>query len=1352
MTSYMNPSKKVTDILSKFFDFDPSELELGIWSGDLQLSNIKLRQEAIHPLLNRKANKPHLNPLKKAPLHMKLVSGTVGNMRMRIPWKRLVWGQGDVQLEVSDVMIVLSLQSREETEEQRRMGLVKERKKKDKEAGENKVSASYRDAKQRRLREAERRHMQGMPVALYLDTLHRKNSIARDAAKLEEAAKVDGNAGKSTSAKKPGKLDKWLKKTGSDFFWRFFSGIQGSITKARIVIIQDGVEVGCIIQSVEITAGKDGTQVSVNMDDSSHMTDEARSAAEMTPPEDVVYESAYEDGEHVDKTIKQRGMGIFIRKEVNMAKVPKALRFSTSVSADDYILRPVDIDISFTFFYPFPPERRKKGIDNRSNSTPTTTASTSGTGSLGEHTSASSKQRRGKRDKDRVAAKVAPATNAPVGGTRTKLTRSVSSGTSQNRDSLMPLNDPDISRLRNRHRRIASEQGTLSAAHRKSAMRSSRSTANSVRTGTHETINSEMGTNASANPDQSLGLVPKLDCHVTLQQISVVFTTRHYELLNYFLSVVSRMKNGRPDQSILSTPKETNTDTFRRKFMETPETMPSKEGNETADKSSSVSRAQNANALKAMLAPMSGLILAPIDIEVDHKDSLEDPDGQQLKQQTRSIRAQSIRKWWKYSIGAILWEIQKRKHLATNFRQMYISFDWKKQKRRRKEYVELYISKKLAGRKDSAWRFEESGESEATLLSIEDDLPLEQILLYRSIARSIHVRGMKEMPDSMLDLQTMGSFHIRDRQGRRSMANSSAKEDEFGDDTLLSLVQRNFQAAAALRQPGGILKKFRSLDSTPKVSSIFNTTHGSLFEQNATPDDFSSSGWIEQPNVSNHSFDISAHDGNNISAHDGNHPVQNQLQTPTPLQRRRASIGNDNSNAYAGTLYSSAIRRDADGRTIRTFQRKDAKSARMAQTRIQNREDTDERMKVSLAFSVATMEIIVVEEEYVFDISPEQIEQLEDPRKGSVASMSRDYYSGEDESSSDNVSDLSILTDDERFFDETGQALRITEEEEDEGAGKMSSTDFLRFGLPENPLLRLTVNSLGCTVRGRSGGRLDFGVSIRSLLAESENSSHIFSMGIGHGPNPVAEVQVVQTSAGRQSIDGFGESLQGPNMKSFKRSIRALTLFFSIDEKDKDIRCDIMKIALTADLTPVLKAVSFYSNTEIKFPDRIVEKSSRDVARKFMVYKTSSQQGKIGSFNASLKIQDIEIRVPFSYDHDTISEEHSDVEMSQRYDDEDAILPLHDEILLQPAFKFSIKNLEFYSGSYVDSIAVGGHTNDAGPIGSTASLFSGSVPDSQSHATMAPLEMIDIVELLDANDSFACKNAVRLVIILSICD
>jgi hypothetical protein len=162
LTGSLNPSQKVTDILSKFLDFDPKTLELGIWSGDLSLKNVELKKETIQPLLNpsSKRNKnednaaegehqqqhhfdfselnnvnedgtnnspsptsptsPAINfnlidPTKKEPLRVKLVRGTIGCLRIGIPWKQLVWGQGSVELDISDVTIILSLQSREET-------------------------------------------------------------------------------------------------------------------------------------------------------------------------------------------------------------------------------------------------------------------------------------------------------------------------------------------------------------------------------------------------------------------------------------------------------------------------------------------------------------------------------------------------------------------------------------------------------------------------------------------------------------------------------------------------------------------------------------------------------------------------------------------------------------------------------------------------------------------------------------------------------------------------------------------------------------------------------------------------------------------------------------------------------------------------------------------------------------------------------------------------------------------------------------------------------------------------------------------------------------------------------------
>lgn len=1350
-----NPSQKVTEILSKFFEFDPSELDLGIWSGDLQLKNVKLRQEAIHPLLNKQANKPHTDPLKKAPLHMKLVSGTVGNMRIRIPWKRLVWGQGAVQLDISDVMIVLALQSREETEEQRRKGLLKVKDKKKNAEEDSGVSKAYREAKQRRLREAERRHQQGMPVALYLDNLHRKNSIAREAAKAEEASKNNGSSASSSSkSKEPGRIDKWLKNTGSDLFWRFFAGIQGSITKARIVVVQDGVEVGCIIQSIEVVAGKDGTKVNVNMadEDPSEMSEEARTAAEMTPPETFMYEGAYEDGEHVDKTIKQQGLGLFIRKEVSMAKVPKALRFSTSVSADDYILRPVDLDLSFSFFYPYPPERRKKrAIDNLSQETPTTAASStglSGAVSVGESTTASSKQRRGKRERDRVTPSILPGTTHS-GATNDEDRRGKLRPTqSLTRNRFVPMT-PAESRLRNQHRRLVSDsqqnQGGRPRLQRHASMRSARSSSFFTAAG-QDTMSIQES--ATVVPGRSMEIAPKFDCRVTLKEIRIVFTTRHYELLNYFLSTVSRMKNGRPDLLIRSTPKETNTASFQRKFIDAtsgsflPATPVRPKQMDHAAK-------PNATMLSAMLAPLTGFRGGASD-NVEHEGSASESNinNPQLIPVRRSVRSQVLVKWWKYSIGAITWEVRKRKHLATNFRQMYISFDWNRQRYKRKEYIELYIASKLDNKQDGVWPFEDNEKREDKLLRIEDELPLEQILLYRSIARSIRVRGMTKMPDSIKELHSAQTMKMRAKRKKRESTSMNDKgDDEAAETSLLSMIQQKFNSASQLRQPGGLFKKFRSSTGN---RSMFPTDLRS--DQDYDNDyDAQSSDVVRQPSLINQGRFTPE-----VSGHDSTIDEDREARTPSfrravGKQTRRGSTGNSISDIHPGNFYSSG--RDAsqaDGRTIRTFQRKDARSARPGQT-IGSADDTiskpDERMKISLALSIKLFDFMVVEEEYLFDIAPEELKRPGKSEKDSVGDLSREYYSGGEESSSDDVSDLSVLTDDQRFFNEGGPIEPIMEEEDEEVGAKMSSTDFLLFGLPEEPLLRLTINSLGCSVRGRSGGRLNLGVSIRRISALSENENHIFSMGAYEATTPISEVNVGSV-ARRKSFDSFDmmdlstpllnrqESLGMSSRGRGTESGRAVSLMICSDEAFKDVQCDLSKIAVTLDLVPATKLLHFYSKSEIKFPDRIVEKSSGDVARKFMVYKTSSQ-GRVGIINTAIRVRGLEVRVPLvKQDDDVESSEDSNVDLSNSYDDDSPFIAVGASP--KSALIFSSGSLDIFSGAAVDEMSA---VTDLSA--SRSSLFSGSFASRKTAAVPTKtLEMLDIAELTEATDSFSCRHVV----------
>eukprot|EP00934_Nitzschia_sp_Nitz4_P002078 Nitzschia sp. Nitz4//scaffold140_size61219//29533//49080//NITZ4_006440-RA/size61219-augustus-gene-0.64-mRNA-1//-1//CDS//3329536227//2078//frame0 len=1317
MTSYISyPSHKVTEILSKFLEFDPSELELGIWSGDLQLKNLKLRQETIHPLLNKKANKPHVDPLKKAPLHLKLVKGTIGQMRIRIPWKRLVWGQGAVQIDVNELTVVLSFQSRQETEDQRKKGLLQTKNKKKKDKEDTGVSQAYRDAKQRRLREAEKRHLQGMPVALYLDALHRKNSIKRDVAKAEEAAKQQ----QQTKEPKKGRLEKWLANKGSDLFWRFFAGIQGSITKARIVIVQDGVEIGCIVQSIEIIAGKDGTKINVNMEDTSEGPSEsAMTSAEMTPPENVTYESAYDDGEHVDKSIKQQGLGLFVRKEGNMAKVPQALRFSSSVSADDYILRPVDLDFSFSFFYPYPPERRKKrALDSQSQETPTTATATTSVGD-NQSQASGSKRRRDKRDR--------------VGSTPTNPSLAQHLGEDRRVERPAGSIAGSISRLtrtnslNNERRRL--HQRWLNADNRPGLQRYG-----SVRSGRSGTFHTPQNfdhmsiADTAALPQTKTNiLVPRLDCRASLQEIRIVFTTRHYELLNYFLATVARMKNGRPDQTIRSTPKDNDTAALHRQLLEPLSPVP-------VEKEKPTRRIPNASMLTAMLAPLTGFGTGSMD-DVSVVESDHDEENPMLLR--RGLRAQAINRWWTYSIGAILWEVRKRKHLATNFRQMYISFDWKRQRHKRKEYVELYIAKRLDNKSnEGVFNFGEDDNREEQLLAIEDELPLEQILLYRSIARSVRVRGMTTMPDSIQQIHTARS--AAHRKPRKPVSNplAATKPSETSQDaSLLGFIQGKFENSARLRLPGGIKEKWENQEK--EEQSVETLVQG-------RPDNFGDDENDEMEVLSSEALPadgmvpppapaFGARFGRLGSGYDSTSESDGRVSTP----RARHS---KHSHLQTGSYYTSvANRRDshADGRTIRTTQKKDAKSIRLGNSV----EKEDERMKISFSLQIKCIDIMVVEENYLFDISPDAFRGGHGSGRISMGANSADGFSGGENSSSDDVSDLSGLTDDQRFFSEEGQIDAIAEEEEeDDERVRMHSTDFLLFGLPENPLLRLTIETLGCTVRGRGGGPFNIGLVVRNIGAVTDEGCRIFSLGANEPKTPVAEVSVA-SGGGRRSVDSgeyegssHGRYSHGTRAKLRDGVIdtgRAISLAWQKEGKSNDIQCDFSRLTINLDLTPARKMLNFYTKTDIKYPDRILEKSSRDVARKFMVYKTSIH-GPTGALSTAIRVHDIELSVPIEL-LKSDSSEASDVAESR-------ILDIDSGLDIQTSQKtcavvLATEHLDVYTGSAVDEICAAASDMAV----SRSSMFSGSRAGRRG-ATVKTLDMLDIVALTSANDAFACRH------------
>ena len=121
----------------------------------------------------------------------------------------------------------------------------------------------------------------------------------------------------------------------------------------------------------------------------------------------------------------------------------------------------------------------------------------------------------------------------------------------------------------------------------------------------------------------------------------------------------------------------------------------------------------------------------------------------ELAAKARNRRSQVIRSWWHYAYGVVAYDIQKRKRRRDNFKDKYVSFDWDRQKQKRKQYIDLYLGLDLdVGHHIDCDASLIAPEAE-DLLRIEDQLPIEQLLLYRSIARALHMHGMRSMPSTV---------------------------------------------------------------------------------------------------------------------------------------------------------------------------------------------------------------------------------------------------------------------------------------------------------------------------------------------------------------------------------------------------------------------------------------------------------------------------------------------------------------------------------------------------------------------------------------------------------------------------
>ncbi|KAL7564084.1 hypothetical protein ACA910_012364 [Epithemia clementina (nom. ined.)] len=130
----------------------------------------------------------------------------------------------------------------------------------------------------------------------------------------------------------------------------------------------------------------------------------------------------------------------------------------------------------------------------------------------------------------------------------------------------------------------------------------------------------------------------------------------------------------------------------------------------------------------------------------------------------RNRKSMVIRSWWRYALYAVQWEVQHRRKLRKHFQKKNLSFNWERQQYRREEYVNTYISYKLVSRTGTKRDSTTDNKDVYTdvLMSIEDELPIEQSMLYRSISRLVYACGMKKMPESFANLRTNYDYESED--------------------------------------------------------------------------------------------------------------------------------------------------------------------------------------------------------------------------------------------------------------------------------------------------------------------------------------------------------------------------------------------------------------------------------------------------------------------------------------------------------------------------------------------------------------------------------------------------------------
>jgi hypothetical protein len=226
------------------------------------------------------------------------------------------------------------------------------------------------------------------------------------------------------------------------------------------------------------------------------------------------------------------------------------------------------------------------------------------------------------------------------------------------------------------------------------------------------------------------------------------------------------------------------------------------------------------------------------------------------------------------------------------------------------------------------------------------------------------------------------------------------------------------------------------------------------------------------------------------------------------------------------------------------------------------------------------------------------------------------------------VSDVSILSDDQLFFDQNDDVYSFPEGEIADDAPIMSSADFLMFGLPRNILLHASISGLVGKTRGQSGGQQIFSLSFNSVSIEGGKNSHLLSM---NSINPDTERPVDEIDAKKKEKHSRKQSVMSfADVELFQD--QAILVSVVTKPTSSTLQCEMTKAVVTCDLCSVVKVFGFFTNIEVTFPKPLVTPNKISILRQYVMQGLAvedRESNKVGEgMSSAIRFHGLEVAVP----------------------------------------------------------------------------------------------------------------------------